>query len=310
MSSKNRRHSFTQQQAIFISDNYLNMTLYELTKLFNEKFGTRLIYSQIKNKVQRMKVTKRNLKKNHGKYTHEMVEFLVTNYNTVKLDDLTNMFNEKFNTDFTKSALWHKLDRCLNSKYDRTREYTPRVKWTKELENFLKVNYNDHTYKEVSEMLNEKFNIKTTPSSIEHKVSRLGLRKSKEAMQKSFKKKRLSRFHFKKGQAPATKKPIGYETVRNDGFIWIKVAEPNVFEQKHRYIYRYHYGKIPEGANIVFLNGNRHDFRIENLVAMSNAELAHFVGTRIETNNNDDIAKIKLAIAKVKETVFRKERRK
>lgn len=310
MSNKKRRHSFTQQQSIFISKHYPNMTVNELTKLFNENFGTQLIYSQIKNRVQRMKVTKRNLKKNHGKYTDDMIDFLVTNYNTVKLDDLTNMFNEKFNTDFTKSALWHKLDRVLNSKYDRTREYIPRVKWTKELENFLKANYNDYTYKEVSEMLNEKFNIKTTPNSIEHKVSRLGLRKSKDAMRKSFKKKRLSRFHFKKGQVPAIKKPIGYETERLCGYIWIKVAEPDVFEQKHRYVYRKHYGNIPEGANIVFLNGNRRDFRIENLVAMSNAELAHFAGTRIETNNNDDIAKIKLAIAKVKKTIFEKERRK
>lgn len=56
-------------------------------------------------------------------------------------------------------------------------------------------------------------------------------------------------------------------------------------------IYREHYGEIKEGMNIVFLNGNKQDYRIENLVALTNQELALFNTLKIQAKGIDEIGK-------------------
>ena len=77
---------------------------------------------------------------------------------------------------------------------------------------------------------------------------------------------------FKKGQVPKNHKPLGYERVTVDGYREIKVAEPDVFVGKHRLLYEQHYGPIPEGMNIVFIDGNKENITIENLRMESMAE--------------------------------------
>ena len=65
---------------------------------------------------------------------------------------------------------------------------------------------------------------------------------------------------------------MGYERVTVDGYREIKVAEPDVFVGKHRMLYEQHYGPIPEGMNIVFIDGNKENITIENLRMESKAE--------------------------------------
>ena len=36
----------------------------------------------------------------------------------------------------------------------------------------------------------------------------------------------------------------------------VKVAEPNKWDLKSRVVYREHYGKIPDGYTIIYLDGN------------------------------------------------------
>lgn len=77
---------------------------------------------------------------------------------------------------------------------------------------------------------------------------------------------------FKKGHCPANHKPIGHERITRDGYIEVKTAEPNVFELKHRLVYKEHYGEIPEGFMVRFKNGNRLDVSPDNLFLMSKSE--------------------------------------
>lgn len=77
---------------------------------------------------------------------------------------------------------------------------------------------------------------------------------------------------FKKGHIPKNHKPVGYERVNRDGYIEVKTAEPNVFEQKHRLIWIEHNGEIPPGYNIQFKDGNRQNVCIENLYIISRSE--------------------------------------
>lgn len=79
---------------------------------------------------------------------------------------------------------------------------------------------------------------------------------------------------FKKGEIRyTTKRPMGSEgTYKGDGVIFIKVAEPDVWVRKNRYVYEQAYGKLPDGYRVIHLNGDKTDFRLENLRAIKDTE--------------------------------------
>ena len=77
---------------------------------------------------------------------------------------------------------------------------------------------------------------------------------------------------FKQGSIPHNKKPIGTEVINGDGYIMVKVANPDKWQLKHRIVWEKVHGEIPEGYNIQFKNRNRLDCRLENLYLISKAE--------------------------------------
>lgn len=60
---------------------------------------------------------------------------------------------------------------------------------------------------------------------------------------------------------------------KNPGFYFIRIRE-NVWEFLHRHIWEGQNGPVPEGYNVIFIDGNRRNCKIENLRCISNAELA------------------------------------
>ena len=77
---------------------------------------------------------------------------------------------------------------------------------------------------------------------------------------------------FKKGQIPHNYKEVGAEIINADGYVQVKVADPNVWKLKHRLIWEQAHGEIPEGYNVQFKNHNPLDIRLENLYLISKAE--------------------------------------
>lgn len=71
---------------------------------------------------------------------------------------------------------------------------------------------------------------------------------------------------FQKGCAPQNHRAVGSERVNVDGYVEIKVAEPNKWRLKHRIAWEAENGKIPEGKCVLFLNGEKTDVRLCNLV--------------------------------------------
>lgn len=80
---------------------------------------------------------------------------------------------------------------------------------------------------------------------------------------------------FRKGNTPHNTRPLFSERLsKKDGFIFIKVRESHPqFVPKHRWLWEKANCPIPEGHNVVFINQDKTDFRIENLMLASNAEL-------------------------------------
>lgn len=94
-----------------------------------------------------------------------------------------------------------------------------------------------------------------------------GIKQEKYMSKKGIERSSVTR--FKKGVLPKNTKPVGYESVRGCRYIWVKIAEPNVFKEKHRVIWEQHNGKPPKGFNVQFKDGNPLNCTIENLYLIS-----------------------------------------
>lgn len=76
---------------------------------------------------------------------------------------------------------------------------------------------------------------------------------------------------FKKGNMPVNHKPVGTESVRNNykkgqKYVYVKVAEPNHWRMKHIVEWEKHYGPVPKGKIVIFLDGNVLNADISNLM--------------------------------------------
>ena len=78
---------------------------------------------------------------------------------------------------------------------------------------------------------------------------------------------------FKKGHITSNYRQVGEERINIDGYIEIKVAEPNKWRLKHRVIYEKHHGEIPKDHVVIFADGNKMNFKIDNLVLISRYQL-------------------------------------
>lgn len=82
---------------------------------------------------------------------------------------------------------------------------------------------------------------------------------------------------FKKGQATHNAKPLGYERINKDGYLERKVGDygkrRSNYEMVHVIIWREHFGAVPKDSIIVFKNGIKTDFDINNLECITRAEL-------------------------------------
>lgn len=94
---------------------------------------------------------------------------------------------------------------------------------------------------------------------------------------------------FKKGNIPHNHRPLWSERTDADGYTYIKVRDVykgQNFELKHRWVYEQHHGPIPDDIIIEFVDGDKTNFDISNLIAVTRQE-------NIAKNRYKDIAIVK-----------------
>lgn len=74
---------------------------------------------------------------------------------------------------------------------------------------------------------------------------------------------------FKKGHIPPNYRPVGSERINADGYVEVKVADPNKWELKHRVVWEAVNGKIPKGYIIIFRDNDSTNTDISNLMLVS-----------------------------------------
>lgn len=188
-------------------------------------------------------------------------------------------------------------------------------KYTQEHFDFIKENVKN-TEKDLVKMFNEKFEIKITVGILGNIKSKLGIRSGLvggrfEKGHNSFNKgKKWNEFMsvdgqmnslkttFKKGHQPHNHRTIGSERINKDGYVEIKIAEPNKWQLKHRYVYEQAFGIIPKGKKLIFLDGNRLNISLSNLQIISNDQ-SLIMNQKRYFSTNKDLTQTGIIVSKV-----------
>lgn len=162
-----------------------------------------------------------------------------------------------------------------------------RRKINNELKEYLLVFASEYTIDELLPKVNKIFNENYTRVELHKYLARNKIKYKYKNKNKSHK--------------MGLNKPIGSEYTKPDGMVMIKVA-PNKWEYKQRYIYEQYYGiKVKDNEHIIFLDGNKNNFNIDNLEKTTNEECGYIGAFKINnklTINDKEITKTLLLMAK------------
>ena len=103
---------------------------------------------------------------------------------------------------------------------------------------------------------------------------------------------------FKKGNTPPNHHEVGTEVMNTDGYLLIKIAEPNVWKLKHILVWEAANGPAPDGSVVLFLDGNHENTALDNLMLITRAELAR-LNQRGLISSNADLTKSGVMVARL-----------
>ena len=180
-------------------------------------------------------------------------------------------------------------------------------KWTNKEIDYLKSIEKGKTHSEIKILMVDKFKYDFSIGQLKGIIERSGIRVGTGS---SFKKghtpwnkgtkgvMKANKGSFKKGVMPTQFVHVGSERVNRDGYVEIKTKNPSTWELKHRYIYKKHYGEIPEDCNIIFADTNKTNFNIDNLILVSRAEMLIMNHNKL-IYEDKELTKVGANIAKV-----------
>lgn len=112
---------------------------------------------------------------------------------------------------------------------------------------------------------------------------------------------------FRKGESPHNHKPVGTVSVRHNNnrghkYVYVKVAEPNKWRMLHVVTWEKHNGSVPNGMNIIFLDGNTLNTDIDNLAIINRGENATINKFGLRANDKD-LTQIGISTAKLMQKI-------
>ena len=93
----------------------------------------------------------------------------------------------------------------------------------------------------------------------------------------------------------------------HNGYVLIKTAHPDKWIPKHRLLWEEKNGPLPEGDIIIFADGNKSNFNLDNLIKVNKKEFLHLNYFSLRFNDSE-YTKVGLTIVKV--IIKAKERQK
>ena len=207
--------------------------------------------------------------------------------------------------------------------------------WTEEELNFLREQYPLHDRNELLVLYNERFNQTITKDALKCVLGRNKIKSGRtghwqngqEACNKG---KTRDEYMSHESQENCRKTcfsgedrsinnsnhnevPIGTEAVF-DGYVIVKTDKPDGISSRRWWKFKHHIiweeanGPMPKGHHIIFADGNKLNFNLDNLVLVSNAELAVMNKCKLYFKGNADATKCGVTLSKI--MIRRKQRAK
>ena len=204
-------------------------------------------------------------------YTKNEVDFLQKLQGTDTYKNITAKFNEKFGTEISKDAIRRKISRGFYV------SHTP--KYMKEQDTFLKEHSRLYSFRKVQSDFKSKFGFEPTTQAITDRCRRVY-----DLPPTSFSDK-IDYHHT------WSEKDVGTE-VEKDNKIVVKTGKTSRknrqnWKYKHHHIWEQQNGKVPKGYRVVFLDGNKRNFDIDNLACIPLKSICLFASNRWKFKNSE-----------------------
>lgn len=227
----------------------------EVTELFNKRFGVNKTVSAIKSFRNRVGVRRSGRK---DIYSEEQIDYLRQISLGRTNEEIARLFNDRFGTDRSVNSV-----KSARGRHGIRKVVVPE-KYTEEQIEYLREISPGRTSREITDMFNKRFKQNRTVSGIDSIRTKSGILTG-------------STGYFEKGQHSHNRLPIGAESVRGDRYVLVKVRDGSLndnWRPKHHIIWEKEHGPIPEGHVILFGDGDNRNFDIDNLICVSNAQVA------------------------------------
>ena len=217
------------------------------------------------------------------KYSAEIDAYLRQIVPGTPFRKVTEKVNEKFGRDLTEKQIrahCKTLGLRNGRKHGNPAGYSFLLSEAEQ--NFVEQNYKGILTADLTDMLNKKFGKSYTqkqiatykknhhlPSGVDCTVRATGRRYK---LPKGTRIPGSEKGWFKKGQMPHNHLEVGAKAVTKDGYIRVKIAEPNYWEFLHLLVWQEANGPIPQDHNIIFLDNNKQNCSLENLYCIPKDE--------------------------------------
>lgn len=135
--------------------------------------------------------------------------------------------------------------------------------------------------------------------------------KGKKMSPEQYEKCKATMFH--KGNVPVNHMEVGEYTHTTDGYLIQKVRKNGTYQERFEYVHRKvweeHNGPIPEGKMVSFLDKDKDNCDIENLVLVDMAENLELNRTRLRFDDAE-LTKVGVTVAKVRVAARKRKKEK
>lgn len=219
-------------------------------------------------------------------HTEAHKEFVSKVIKTARTErELVDAFNKKFNLKVTP----HQMKYFRHQNDIKFFNYQKEEEYTDEQKKFVKYYGPGRSNSEFTEMFNDKFGTSKTEQQMSN-------------IKRYLKVKSGTVGGIKKGSPGLRRLPTGTTKVRN-GFTEIKVLQPDTWRLLHHLIWEeYNERPVPDDHIVVFKDGDRTNFDIENLLCVEKALTRHiFDYGNVDTviKSTSELTKASLNLARV-----------
>jgi len=218
-------------------------------------------------------------------YSKTVNDFIAENVSGQTTKDLANLVNRQFGTAFTEGKMksYKKNHDLKSGTVCGLPAGRPSDRYPEAIKEFIVSNCIGTGRPQMAELLNRTFCTNYTASQMKsyytnHKIKcRISTRfeKGHVSANKGSRGVHLSpETEFKNGQMPHNYKPIGTETWRGDGYLYVKIADPKKWRPKHILLWEAENGTLPEGHRLLFADQNRQNIQLDNLILITRGQLA------------------------------------